>query len=199
MLELRHLDKTFGDKPVFENLSYSFEKNKIYLLSGQNGSGKTTLMKLISGAIAPDAGNIEFCCTKNYYHRVSYVDSNNRSFIHRIKVKDNLDYFMAMNKFEVDRVYLNQLSTLLDANDLMNSIFSSLSSGQMQLISLIRGLSKNPDVLLLDEALGNIDKNKMKIISSYLNKFVSEKERIVIICSHDDSSIINFSEVMKMS
>ena len=67
---------------------------------------------------------------------------------------------------------------------MLDKVFSVLSVGQMQLIALIRGLLEQPKVLLLDEALNNIDQNKIEIIASYLEIFAKSNDRIVILCSH---------------
>ena len=82
---------------------------------------------------------------------------------------------------------------------MLEKTFSEFSSGQMQLISILEGSSENPEVLLLDEALVNLDKEMLKIMSTYLKILELKGERIVIICSHDTNLPIQFKEVIELS
>lgn len=199
MLQILDLHKAFGSVKVINNFNKDFDGGFIYLLTGPNGSGKTTLLKIIRGLVKEDRGEIRIQRSSPDKLTFSYVDANNRSFLHRLSVKENLRYFMALNKSNrvLEKIY--QCADIFKASELLEKKFSELSSGQMQLISILRGILEDPKVLLLDEALVNLDKEMLKIMSTFLENFVIEGERIVIICSHNTNLPIQFKEVIELS
>jgi len=184
MLILDKLNKSFHNNPVITDFSYSFESNGIYRLEGPNGAGKTTLLKMIRGIVIQDLGAITLSCGAALEECTTYIDANNRSFLHRLTVKENLDYFMALNKQPTSTTMVQSLVEEFQIAQLLGKVFSVLSVGQMQLIALIRGLLEQPKVLLLDEALTNIDQRRIESIASHLEMFAKGNDRIVITCSH---------------
>ena len=199
MLQILDLHKSFGSVKVINNFNKDFVSGYIYLLTGPNGSGKTTLLKIIKGLVKEDRGEIRVQRSSLDKLTFSYVDANNRSFLHRLSVKENLRYFMALNSNDrvLEKIY--QCADIFKASELLEKNFSELSSGQMQLISILRGILEDPKVLLLDEALVNLDKEMLKIMTTFLENFVTEGKRIVIVCSHDTNLPIQFKEVIELS
>lgn len=184
MLRIENLYKSFNNEPVFTDYSYNFEKNGIYLLEGPNGVGKTTLLKMIRGIVTQDSGLITLGCGTPIAECATYIDANNRSFLHRLTVKENLAYFLALNKQPKGMTMINSLMEEFQITHLLEKVFSLLSVGQMQLIALIRGLLEKPKILLIDEALTNIDQKHIENVAGYLERFLDNSNRIVIICSH---------------
>jgi len=185
MLEIKSISKKFNRK-IFEDFSYLFENNNIYRLSGINGSGKTTLLKLIKGIYLNDSGEINFHNNLNQINDVVYIDGNPRTFFHRLTVFQNLQYFASLQNINIEHS-INELLNFFKILDLQHKVFSTLSQGQMQLVSIIRGLSSEPKVILLDEVFSSLDQKNKKIVYSYLNNFVSKKEALVIFTSHEDN------------
>jgi ABC-type multidrug transport system ATPase subunit len=185
MIKLKKISKKYTTE-IFKLFSYKFEKNNIYFLRGPNGSGKSTLLKLIKGIYICDDGEINFnnICQKK---DIAFVDGNSRTFIHRITVLQNLNYFFALQSKDLDRSFILELLKLFSVEDLQNKKFSSLSQGQMQIISLVRALSSNPNVLLLDEVFSSLDKNHKSLVFEYLSKFVNRNEKLIIFTSHENS------------
>ena len=184
MLRIENLCKSFNNEPVFTNYSYNFDNNGIYRLEGPNGVGKTTLLKMIRGIVLQDSGLITLSCGTPLAECTTYIDANNRSFLHRLTVKENLAYFLALNKQPKGTAMIKSLMEEFQITHLQEKVFSLLSVGQMQLISLIRGLLEKPKLLLIDEALTNIDQQRIEKIADYLERFLNNSNRIVIICSH---------------
>ena len=199
MLQICDLNKSFGSVKVINNFNKDFDSGCIYLLTGPNGSGKTTLLKIIRGLVKSDKGEIKIERSSSEKLTHSYVDANNRSFLHRLSVKENLRYFMALNKSDRPLEKIDQCAHVFQAGALLEKTFSELSSGQMQLISIMRGILEEPMVLLLDEALVNLDKEMLNIVSTFLENFVSKEERLVIICSHNTNLPFHFKEVIELS
>jgi len=158
-----------SEDSIFENLNLSFQKGTHNLILGPNGSGKSTLIGLITGIYIPNSGSIKVSS-----NRFSYVGPVplifNESLLNNIsygvddeEVERN-DYLEYLNKFKVFEKYNN------DVLDIKVST-RSLSSGQMQKISFIRAFLRNPEILFLDEAISNIDKESVEIITDQLEKF----------------------------
>ena len=185
MLKLNSISKKFNSD-VFKDFSFNFEKNNIYFLSGHNGSGKSTLLKIIKGIYHSDSGDIYFKNNLNQKNDVVYIDGNSRTFFHRLTVRQNLDYFSSLQIKNKKMNSIDKLLNFFEISHLQNRLFSSLSQGQMQLISIVRGLSSNPKVILLDEVFSSLDKKNKKIIFKYLSNLLIKKEVIVIFTSHEE-------------
>ncbi len=195
MVELKSISKKFTTN-IFEDFSFIFKKNNIYFLSGINGSGKTTLLKLIKGIYLCDRGEIRFGGNLNQKNDVSYIDGNSRTFFHRLTVYQNLQYFLSLQSKSKDSDSINKILDLFNAYDLKDKVFSSLSQGQMQLISIVRGLLSDPKVVLLDEVFTSLDRDNKKMILKYISEFILHDETLVIFTSHEDNhGEITFEEL----
>lgn len=181
---LSKISKSFNGNKVLDNFSYTFKFNNIYKLVGPNGSGKTTLLKIIKGIYLPDSGEISTNSTLK--NNVSYIDNNPRSFFHRLNVKDNLDYFLSLYSPNYDTQFVEELVDFFEISHLKNTLFSDLSQGQMQLISIIRGVANKSTVIILDESFSFLDiKIKSKLESFLIEKNIQD-ESLVLFCSHDE-------------
>ena len=155
-----------SDKDIFENLSIEIAKGKHTLITGPNGIGKSTFLGLASGVFYPNKGNVVLHATK-----LSYVSAY--PMIIKGTLKENLIYGLKdhfSDEFLISK--LRDFEMYGDDNIELNQIVSnkSLSSGQMQKVAFIRSLLTEPDLLILDEATSNLDKEAKKIIYEILNK-----------------------------
>ena len=91
---------------------------------------------------------------------------------------------MALNKQPTCSWIFQSLVEEFQIAHLLNEVFSALSVGQMQVVALVRGFLEQPKVLLVDEALTNIDQQRLARIAGYLESFVVGSDRLIIICSH---------------
>lgn len=185
MLELKLISKKFNST-VFHNFSYLFD-NDIYFLSGPNGSGKSTLLKLIKGIYLCDGGEIILGNQFNQKNDIAYVDGNFRTFFHRLTVQQNLEYFFSLQNKNENISSIKELLNFFKISNLQNKLFSSLSQGQMQLVSIIRGLSSGSKVILLDEVFSSLDSDNKRAVFEYLFDFISKEETLVIFTSHEES------------
>tara|TARA_Y100001935_G_C17223760_1_gene466684 strand:- start:89 stop:679 length:591 start_codon:yes stop_codon:yes gene_type:complete len=193
MIELKSISKKFNSE-VLKDFSYLFTNN-IYFLRGRNGSGKTTLLKLIKGIYHCDRGVIHLTGELNQRNDITYIDGNFRTFFHRLTVRQNLEYFFSLQNDNQEKI-IDDLLDFFSLLDLQHKIFSSLSQGQMQMISLIRGFSSGPKVMLLDEVFSSLDEVNKKIVFKYLCDFILNKENLIVFTSHDDDNIdMSFKEL----
>lgn len=169
-------------KHILEEISFTLDEKEILGLIGKNGAGKSTLIKIIAGLIFPDSGNIS--SNKN---KIILVNSNPRSFYWRLTCLDNLKFFGGLtgsnkNELEYD---ISKYNHLFDMKDVIQMPFRFLSSGQMQIMSLIRSLISRPKILLLDEPTINLDYDFKQLYISVVKDYVQHNNGSAVWCSHD--------------
>tara|TARA_B110000444_G_scaffold151054_1_gene141361 strand:- start:26181 stop:27791 length:1611 start_codon:yes stop_codon:yes gene_type:complete len=152
---------------IFEGLNLKILNGKHTVIQGDNGSGKSTLIGLLAGIYTPDKGQI------NQYKKVfGYVGPIPLLF--EDTLRNNIQYGLEENvKDEIIIQKLMDFKVFKDSAGVLERIISSktLSSGQMQKISYIRAILNNPDVLFLDEATANLDKDSIFYFNQEINKF----------------------------
>ena len=170
-----------SDLDIFENESFTIEKNSHVLITGPNGSGKSTLLGLVAGVFYANKGKV-----KSFSDKLGYIGAT--PLIFESSLFENIMYGNDKN-ISNDEIYqyLKLLETFkeeenYDLNRIINN--KSLSSGQMQKIAFIRALLSDIDILLLDEATANLDdKSKAKIF-----ELLKEKNVTIVNSTHDPES-----------
>ena len=139
-------------------------------LIGHNGSGKTTLLKIISALLYHDEGEIEVLGRvlpdgeKEVLRRVHYLSPDERSFYHRLSVRDNLQLFSVLWERDLNELLVD----LMAVKGLLSRRYSSLSSGQKQRVALVRALMAGGDLYLLDEPTKSIDEEGVNSLKRWL-------------------------------
>ena len=154
------------EKPVLQNVNFTFEAGKSYAIVGGSGSGKSTLLNLLmashngyTGSICYDQTELRQIKSENLYEMVSTVQQN--VFVFNASIRDNITMFSDFPREEVDRaIELSGLSKLIAERGedyLCGENGSGLSGGEKQRISIARSLLKKSQVLLVDEATAALD------------------------------------------
>lgn len=191
MIELKNITfsyKTFSGKKinsVFENLNISFEENKIHLITGENGSGKTTLIKLISGFLVPDSGDLlldsKVIDYRNFpYNRFGVLLNFQRAFYWQLSVIDNIKFFLKINGIKFDAEKFNQLVDIFNFNHrFIKTPFGKLSTGNMLKANLIKTFMSDSKYILLDEPFSNLDNTTSESFKNYIQKIKNGKTLII--------------------
>lgn len=177
-VELHHISKAYGDKVLIDDFSYIVLKNQRLGIIGPNGCGKSTLMKIITGQIQPDHGEVIIGDTiKMGYFAQNEIDmDDNQRVIDYIK--DVADYVPTKD----GRITASQmLERFLFDGNLQYTPIGKLSGGEKRRLYLLKVLMESPNVLLLDEPTNNLDIPTLTILEDYLDSFMG----IVITVSHD--------------
>tara|TARA_A100001388_G_scaffold159362_1_gene118848 strand:+ start:5799 stop:6443 length:645 start_codon:yes stop_codon:yes gene_type:complete len=173
MINLTGIDKFYDlnsdRKYIFKNLNFSINSSDLIVITGPNGSGKTTLLRLLNKITLPNNGEVLFDADLQL-DEVSMVSQNQRSFFLNLSVMQNLQFFLDISKNLVGNslAKINEQLEIFGLLDKSNSQMSSLSSGQLKKISIIRSLLVRPKILLLDEVNSNLEENARKFISEYV-------------------------------
>ena len=209
-LELRNIDYSYPNstKKILKNINFKIFKSSKIVIFGESGSGKSTFIKLITGLLKPDAGQIYINQNKNINHDIntnlkfSYVPQNVYLFDDTI-----LNNIVMMKKNDdINKNKLSEILELLDLSSLLETFPNGLntfvgengariSGGQKQRIGIARSLYNEPDLLILDEATNSIDSNLQELVIERIFKRFSN---LTIICiSHDKEVIKKFDEKYK--
>ncbi len=176
-IELNHISKSYPGKELIRGFSYIFLKNDRVGFVGRNGCGKTTLMKMITGAVQPDAGDIEIGQTIKigYYAQECDMPDNKRVIDYIRDVAEIID--TTEGKVTAARM----LEKFLFSGEDQYGLVGKLSGGEKRRLNLCRVLMEAPNVLILDEPTNDLDIATLTILESYLDTF----QGIVIAVSHD--------------
>ena len=198
-LELNNISKTFETNQklrVIKNLSYNFNKGKIYSLMGPSGSGKSTLLNIISLIDKPSNGLIKFSKHQINYNEKEINDKFRAKKIGIVYQQDNL----LPDFTSLENIYLASLSinnnkdlAISKAKQLLKKIGlssradhypSQLSGGESQRIAIARAIINDPEIILADEPTGSLDMKTAKIIFNLL-KGQKRSDRLIIFATHN--------------
>lgn len=162
-IEIRNLHKAFKDDAVLKGLSLSVDKGEIVTLFGPSGTGKTVLLRLLAGIYPPDAGSIglrgrDASGTPPDKRGIGMAFQNFALFPH-MTARDNIASALTARKTdgrEIDRK-VDAVAQLLKIGHVLGHSPRELSNGQKQRTALARALVADPDILLLDDPLRNVD------------------------------------------
>lgn len=179
VIELEHINKSFGPKKVIDDFSYIVLRNDRVGIIGPNGSGKSTLINIISGRLKSDSGTVEVGDTVKiglYSQETYHIDDSMRV----------IDYIKEGGEFlengEGYRVSASQmLETFLFTPEEQWTPISRLSGGEKRRLYLLRVLMEGPNVLLLDEPTNDLDIETLSILEDYIENF----QGAVVAISHD--------------
>ena len=177
-IELHNVSKRYGDRTLIKDFNYIVLKNQRLGIIGPNGCGKSTLMKLITGELQPDAGEVEIGDTIQigyFAQEAEEMDANQRVIDY---IKDVADYVPTKD----GRITASQmLERFLFDGNLQYTPIGKLSGGEKRRLYLCRVLMASPNVLILDEPTNDLDIPTMTILEDYLDSF----HGIIITVSHD--------------
>ena len=193
ILSLQNIGFAYDKIPVLENISYEFEKGKIYCIVGKSGAGKTTLLSLLSGLAKPTEGEI-FYDGKNvakidkYTFRSKYIGVVFQSFnlITKYTALENVVLSMDVAGYKIKNKKQRALELLSSVGldeDEANRRVLKLSGGQQQRVAIARALSYDPDIILADEPTGNLDTETQNEIMGIFRS-LANGGKCVILVSH---------------
>ncbi len=178
VIEVQGVSKSFGDKLLYENVSFSLPPAGIVGIIGPNGAGKTTMFKLITGQLEPDSGSFEVGETV----KLAYVDQEHNQLMADKSVfetvSDGNDWVMLGGKQSNARAYVSKFN--FNGADQEKKI-ANLSGGERNRVHLAMMLKEGANVLLLDEPTNDLDVNTLRALEEGLENFAG----CAVVISHD--------------
>lgn len=179
IFEMNHVYKSFGDKKIVEDFSYTFARYEKMGIVGNNGTGKSTFIKMLIGEAMPDKGEIEIGETVNF----GYYSQDGLEFDEQMKVIDVVqDIAEVVDLGNGNRLTASQfLQHFLFSPEKQHSFVYKLSGGERRRLYLCTVLMRTPNFLVLDEPTNDLDIMTLNILEEYLQSF----KGCVIVVSHD--------------
>jgi len=199
-VRLENVTKRFGRVVALDSVTLRLPRSKFSVLLGPSGSGKTTLLYLIAGIYKPTEGKIFFddrdvTTLPPNRRNVGLVFQNYALYPH-MTVYDNIAFPLKIKKMpkRVIDERVRWVAKLLHIEELLDRYPHQLSGGQQQRVALARALVKQPDVLLLDEPLSNLDAILRLYIRAELKKLQRELEITAIYVTHDQAEAMALAD-----
>ena len=198
-LKLKNISKHFDTEKkikVLKNLSYNFNKGKIYALMGPSGSGKSTLLNLISLIDRPTLGSIRFDNELVNFSNNKKNDTFRAKKIGIVYQQNNLlSDFTALENVYLANLSINNDKDLartraidllkkIGLSNRLNHFPSQLSGGECQRVAIARAIINDPEIILADEPTGSLDLNTAKEIFQLLN-IQKKPSRLIIFATHN--------------
>ena len=199
-VEFQNVTKAFGDVQAVQNLNFSIDHGKLVTLLGPSGCGKTTTLRLIAGLEMVSAGSIfidgkEVTRLSASDRDVSMVFQSYALFPH-MTVMQNVSYGLAMSqmpKLEAREKAMEGLE-LVGLAGFGERLPSELSGGQQQRVAVARALVLEPEVLLFDEPLSNLDAKLRRRVRQEIRELQQKLELTTIYVTHDQEEALAVSD-----
>jgi len=205
-VELRALTKRYGDLAVVDNVSLRIEHGLLVCLLGPSGCGKTTTLRLIAGFVEPSAGEIAVGeRVVSSVARTLPPEQRNMSMIFQsyalwphMTVTDNVAYGLTLRKMD-KAIVAQKVKTILSVTKLealADRYPGELSGGQQQRVALARALIVDPETLLLDEPLSNLDANLREEMRFEVRRLHEEYRYTTVYVTHDQSEAMTTADLI---
>ena len=199
-VELREVEKRFGDFVAVRPLSLRIERGEFFSLLGPSGCGKTTTLRMLAGFEYPDRGNILL-----HGDDVTYVAPNKRpvnlvfqryELFPHMTVSQNVGYGLRIKRVPRPEITarVNEMLKIVGVGDLGDRRADALSGGQQQRVALARALVNRPEVLLLDEPLSALDVKLRKHMQLELKAIQHELGTTFVYVTHDQEEAMVLSD-----
>lgn len=203
-LELKAIQKSFGEKKILKSVSLSIEKDEFVTFLGPSGCGKTTLLRCLVGLESVDSGTILLDGSN-----ITEIAANQRgismifqqySLFPTMNVFDNVSFGLRMQSISKTQINkrVNQALEMVDLLGHEKKYSYQLSGGEQQRVALARCLIMNPKVLLLDEPFSAIDAKLRKELQIYLKQIHKDLNMTSIFVTHDQEEAMRISDTIHL-
>lgn len=192
VLQAEKISKSF-DKPILVDLNLAIKEGETHVIMGKSGEGKSTLLKILSGLIAPNSGEVIFEGERldnpqevlvAGYEELAYV-AQNFNLLHNRTVLENLKDALLAFKDEFAQKQIRQLLQMMRLEDVSTYKIEKLSGGEKQRLAIARALATQPAVLLLDEPFTQLDFLTRQILLDSIKEIKKELATSIILVSHN--------------
>ena len=196
ILELRNIDKSFGEKEVLKGVSFTAEGGKAFGLLGRNGAGKTTSIRILMNVFPANSGEVLIDGKPIDYDKIGigYLPEE-RGLYPKKLIIDQLVYFAELKGMSAkDAVRaVDYWLGRLGMSEYRNKRLDTLSKGNQQKIQLITALAHDPDIVILDEPFSGLDPVNAMLLKDVVKEQIA-KGKIVLFSSHQMSYIEEFCD-----
>lgn len=193
-LEIKNINKSFGDKQILHDISFTVESGKAMGFLGRNGAGKTTTIRTLMDVFKPDSGEFLLDGRPLNIEEVSigYLPEE-RGMYQRIKILDQLVYFGELKGMDREKAKEKALEGLekLELSEYANKKLETLSKGNQQKVQILEAIINEPDIVVFDEPFSGLDPVNARVLKDILVEYIN-KDKIVIFSSHQMTVVEEF-------
>ncbi len=208
VIELKNVNKHFGDLHVLKDVSLRVRKGEVVVIIGPSGSGKSTLLHILGGVDRPTSGKVWMNGQDVYAQdeeRLAVFRRRQVGLIYQfynlipvLNVRDNITLPVLLDGRKVDEERLSELIRELNLSDRENHLPNQLSGGQQQRVSIGRALMNAPALLLADEPTGNLDSRNSQEIVALLKKANRQYAQTLIVITHDENIALQADRIISL-
>lgn len=208
MIELQHLEKSFGDHHVLKDVSATFERGKVNFVIGRSGSGKSVMTKCTVGLIEPDQGRVfydgrDFTSMSQQERKVIRQEIGmlfqGSALFDSMTVQENVEFPLRMFSDMSDGERRDRAAACLERVELADAStrFPAECSGGMQKrVGIARAIAMNPKYLFCDEPNSGLDPQTAIVIDNLISDITSEYQITTVVVSHDMNSVMEASDTI---
>jgi ABC-2 type transport system ATP-binding protein len=196
ILELKNIEKSFGENKVLTGVSFKAEGGKAFGLLGRNGAGKTTSIRILMGVFPANSGEVLIDGQPIDYDKIGigYLPEERGLYPKKVII-DQLTYFAELKGMsrKAAVVSIDYWLERLGMLEFRNKRLDTLSKGNQQKIQLITALAHDPDIVILDEPFSGLDPVNAMLLKDVVKEQIN-KGKIVLFSSHQMSYIEEFCD-----
>ncbi|MBE5969273.1 MAG: ATP-binding cassette domain-containing protein [Lachnospiraceae bacterium] len=188
MISIKHIQKKFGEKDVFKDLSMEIPNNSFVVITGESGCGKTTLLNMLGYLEKPDAGDIvvdgkslKDIKQREFFRNYVGFLFQNFALVENKTVRANLNIIKKVNRTDLT---MEEALAKVGLEDKADTAVYKLSGGEQQRVALARVMLKQCRYILADEPTGSLDEKNANIVMSHLHA-LKEAGKTVIMVTHN--------------
>ena len=206
MIEIKNIEKKFGDNHVLKNLSFLFERGKTNLIIGESGSGKTTLIKILIGLHKIDSGTVLFDDInlntiklkeqRKLRQEIGMLFQAGALYDY-MSVEENIMFPLSMFTNKTEEEKLERVNFCLKRVNLEgqnNLLPSELSGGMTKRVAIARAIVMQPKYLFCDEPNSGLDPKTAIVIDNLIQEITKEYNITTIVNTHDMNSVMEIGE-----
>ncbi|HEX8577853.1 MAG TPA: ATP-binding cassette domain-containing protein [Flavobacterium sp.] len=206
MIEVKNVEKSFGDAKVLKGVSAVFESGKVNLIIGQSGSGKTVLLKSLLGIHSPESGTIEFdgrvyseltTDQKREIRTEIGMVFQGSALFDSMTVAENIGFPLKMftkNSRAENRKRVDFVLERVNLEEAHKKLPSEISGGMQKRVAIARAIVNNPKYLFCDEPNSGLDPNTSTLIDNLLLEITQEYDITTVINTHDMNSVMEIGD-----
>lgn len=179
-IDIKNLNRSFGNKEVLRNITLEIKKGKIYALVGNNGVGKTTLLKIMCGMLSPSWGTIS---VKKGAKIGCLIE--NPGLFNDMSAYENLKAKALCLGLKTTKESLNDLLDLVGLDYVLSRRVGKFSMGMKQRLGIALALLGDPDILIFDEPVNSLDPHGIVDFRNIVNDIFEKTGKPIIISSHN--------------
>ncbi len=200
LLEVKSLGKQYDDQPLLTDINFALDKGEILCLLGPSGSGKTTLLRILSGLELPDRGEIFFAGNNlagiaPHKRQFGMMFQDYALFPHK-NIAENVCFGLEMQNWSKDKQQqrVTEMLSLVGLQGFEQRRLDTLSGGERQRVALARSLAPQPQLLLLDEPLGSLDRTLRDHLAGEIRAILKSQGVTAVFVTHDQSEAFTVAD-----